>query len=53
MISGTVTDLLEATVSLEVRGDDGKSHPVTAIIDTGFSGELTLSQSLIDSLQLP
>lgn len=53
MISGIVTDSLEATISLELRDDDGKSYQVTAIIDTGFSGDLTLPQSLIDSLHLP
>ena len=53
MIFGTVTEMLEATVSLELRGDDGKSHQVTTVIDTGFSGDLTLRQSQIDSLRLP
>ncbi|HEX3599069.1 MAG TPA: hypothetical protein VHU84_02940 [Lacipirellulaceae bacterium] len=39
-------------ISLELRGDDGKSQQAKAIIDTGFSGDLTLPQSMIDSLCL-
>lgn len=53
MISGTVTELLDAVLSLLVRGDDGQSQQVEAVIDTGFSGELTLPHSLVESLGLP
>ena len=53
MISGTVTRLLEATFLLEVRGGGEGLHQVAVIIDTGFSGDLTLPQSIIDSLDLP
>jgi clan AA aspartic protease len=52
MISDIVTELLEATISVEVRTDDAQSHQITAVIDTGFSGDLTLPQSLVDSLHL-
>jgi clan AA aspartic protease len=53
MISGTVTDSLEATVSLIVGTRDGHSQEVEAIIDTGFTGYLTLPFSTIESLELP
>ena len=42
MISGEVTDLLEATLSLTVFGPDDQSESLDAIIDTGFTGFLTL-----------
>lgn len=51
MIQGTVT-AREATIQLTVSSatDD---RTVTAVIDTGFDGFLTLPQSLIDELGLP
>lgn len=52
MISGTVTDSLEAMVSLTVRGHDEQSQDVEAIIDTGFTGSLTLPTAAIESLNL-
>jgi clan AA aspartic protease len=53
MISGTVSELLDAILTLSVRGEDGRSQQVEAVIDTGFSGELTLPPSLVESLGLP
>jgi clan AA aspartic protease len=52
MISGAVTEWLDAIVGLLVRGDDGQAHQVEAVIDTGFSGDLTLPPSLVESLGL-
>ena len=52
MISGTVTELLDAILSLSVRGEGGKLERIEAVIDTGFSGELTLPPSLVEPLGL-
>jgi len=53
MISGNITDSLEATVSLIVSTRGGRSQQVVSIIDTGFTGYLTLPTSAIESLGLP
>lgn len=52
MISGTVNEMLEATLSLLVSGEEGKSQTVDLIIDTGFSGAITLPLSVIRELGL-
>jgi len=53
MISGAVTDSLEAVVSLSVRGDKEHSQQVEALIDTGFTGFLTLPSAVVETLKLP
>jgi clan AA aspartic protease len=53
MISGNITDSLDAVISLTVGTRDGQSQEVEAIIDTGFTGYLTLPSSTIESLGLP
>ena len=52
MIRGIVNERLEPTVAVEVANGDGDSRTVEAVLDTGFSGHLTLSQDLIESLRL-
>lgn len=52
MITGVVDANLEARVRLAVRGDHESSIEVDAIIDTGFTGFLTLPQTTIESLRL-
>src|SRR5688500_5281294 len=52
MISGIVSELLDATVPLSMRSDDGQLLQIEAVVDTGFSGDLTLRPSLIGSLGL-
>ena len=52
MIKGVVNDLCEATISLTLRAVDGEEHDILAIIDTGFSGYLTLPAALIEQLNL-
>ena len=52
MIKGVVNDLCEATISLTLRAVDGEEHDILAIIDTGFSGYLTLPTALIEQLNL-
>ncbi len=52
MIAGVFSDR-EARVPLTVLGPNGKSQGVAAILDTGFSGFLTLPASVIEALELP
>ena len=52
MIRGIVNERLEPTVAVEVSNGDGAWQTVEAVLDTGFSGELTISQDLIESLGL-
>ena len=53
MISGHVNSSPEAVVSLVVRGPDGHEQGVEAVIDTGFTGQITLPTELITELGLP
>ena len=53
MIIGTVSSNREPTIMLEIRGYEGAHHPSEAIIDTGYTGYLTLPTMLIHSLELP
>ena len=53
MISGTVNDRLDPVISLEVQGPAGQRLTVDAIVDTGYSGFLTLPPALIGALRLP
>ncbi len=52
MIAGVFNDR-EARVVLVVRGPNGEEQGVAAIIDTGFSGFLTLPASIVEALALP
>ncbi len=52
MIRGHVNSQLEALVSLQIRGRDGRFQPVPVIVDTGFDGFLTLPPEVIRSLGL-
>jgi clan AA aspartic protease len=51
MIVGVFSDR-EARVPLIVRGSNGREQGVAAIIDTGFSGYLTLPRSVVEALDL-
>jgi clan AA aspartic protease len=53
MKSGTVTARLEATISVRVRDSNGQERDVEAIIDTGFTGSLTLPPVVIAGFGLP
>jgi clan AA aspartic protease len=53
MMKGTVTAELEAVMVFDVSGPGTWREPVTAIIDTGFTGYLTLPESLVARLALP
>ena len=53
MIEGVVNAAYEAVVTLAVRGPSGQARDVEAVIDTGYSGYLTLPTSLVEELGLP
>jgi clan AA aspartic protease len=53
MIRGLVNDELEAIVHVTVVGSTGRRETVTAVVDTGYNGCLTLPVRLLKRLQLP
>lgn len=53
MIAGTVNAYLEAIIRLVVSGPRGQEQEIEAVVDTGFTGFLTLPPSLITTLGLP
>jgi clan AA aspartic protease len=52
MITGTVNAQLEATIRLTIHGPAGQQQDVEAVVDTGFTGALTLPPAIIASLGL-
>ena len=53
MIEGFVNTELEAVVPLSLRGPEGREVEVEAVVDTGYTGYLTLPPPLVAELQLP
>jgi len=53
MIAGVVTADHEAIIPLTIRGPSGRECDIEAVIDTGFSGWLSLPPSVITFLGLP
>lgn len=53
MIIGIVTAEHEAVMRLKVQGFNGQHQEIQVVIDTGFTGWLTLPPSLIVTLGLP
>ncbi len=53
MIEGVVNSAYEAVVSLSLQGPAGQSKDIEAVIDTGYSGFLTLPTALVTELGLP
>ncbi len=53
MIQGSVNAAYEAVVTLAVRGPAGQTTEIDAVIDTGFTGVLTLPPALVSELGLP
>ncbi len=52
MIVGLVNEKLEATIPLSIVAAGTTLLPIEAVIDTGFSGYLTLPHVFIESLDL-
>ena len=52
MIEGVVNGDYEAVVRLTVQGPSGASQEIEAVIDTGFTGYLTLPPALVTELGL-
>ncbi len=53
MITGTVNPFHEAVVRLLLRAASGQQQEIEAVLDTGFSGSLTLPPHMIETLGLP
>ena len=53
MIEGVVNTAREAVVALPLQGPEGRAREVEAVIDTGYSGFLTLPTALVAELGLP
>ena len=52
MIHGIVNVNLEATILLHVTSPNGLRHEITAIIDTGYNGALSLPHATVTVLAL-
>jgi clan AA aspartic protease len=53
MIVGAVNSLLEAVVRLAALGPQGQEREIEAVVDTGYTGALTLPRELISELAFP
>jgi len=52
MITGTVNSRYEMVIKLAVRNSAGQDQEVEAVLDSGFTGSLTLPPSIMASLGL-
>ena len=52
MIEGAVNAAYQAIVTLPLQGPDGQSQEIDAVVDTGYSGFLTLPTSVVQELGL-
>jgi clan AA aspartic protease len=53
MIYGVVNLRREATLPLVIRNSNGQAQAIDTVIDTGFSGFLSLPSAIITTLDLP
>ena len=53
MIEGVVNANHEAVISLPLRGPTEQTREIEVVIDTGYSGFLTLPPTLVEELGLP
>src|SRR5437870_4899519 len=53
MITETINSALEGTLRMTVRGPLGRGKRISAVIDTGYNGSLTLPPAMIAYLELP
>ena len=52
MITGTVNSRREAMIQFAVLGENNQQQAIKAIIDTGYTGFLTLPSAIITALRL-
>ena len=52
MIKGALTERLQPMVVVEISNGDGRFQPVEVLLDTGFSGHLTLPPQAVADLGL-
>ena len=52
MITGSVSQDLEALIAVNVEDGNGASHSLEVVVDTGFTGYLVLPQAVIRRLGL-
>ena len=52
MISGRVNEQREAIIQLDILGDNQQRQVIQAVIDTGYTGFLTLPYRIISTLNL-
>jgi clan AA aspartic protease len=52
VLTGRINSLLEAVISLSIRGPEGRVLEVDATVDTGFSGTLSLPPEMVGALRL-
>ena len=53
MIQGMVNTAYEAVVTLPLQDPEGRTRDIEAVVDTGYSGFLTLPLGLVEELGLP
>ena len=53
MIEGVVNAAREAVVTLSIHGPVGQTVEIESVVDTGFTGFLTLPPDLVTKLALP
>ena len=53
MIEGVVNAAYEAVIPLTVQGPSGQEQDIEAVIDTGFTGFLSLPSVVVADLRLP
>ena len=53
MIEGVVNAAYEAVVSLTLQSAEGRTQEIGAVLDTGYTGFLTLPPTLVNELELP
>ena len=53
MIEGVVNAAYEAVITIRLQGPEGQARDIEAVVDTGYSGFLTLPTALVAELELP
>ncbi|BAU12951.1 hypothetical protein LEP3755_34870 [Leptolyngbya sp. NIES-3755] len=53
MMIGRVNSNREAIIQIAIVGNNKQLRSVRAVIDTGFTGDLTLPKAIVDELEFP